>query len=156
VTTSINSDDAEMMRHLYHEAGKTQKYGQLSDEEALALITINPAKQLGIDSRTGSLETGKDADITIFKNHPLSIYGVPQFTIVDGIVRFDRANDPADMRLMPDPKQNMDDVYLIDKGRDNCMDGTEFLFGLSAEARAKAGLSAEAGAKAEDSLSDKK
>ena len=128
VVTSINSDDAEMMRHLYHEAAKTQKYGQLSDDEALSLITINPAKQLGIDSRTGSLEIGKDADITIFKNHPLSIYGVPQFTIVDGIVLFDRANDPADMRLMVDPKQNIDEPTFIEKGRDNCMDGTEFLF----------------------------
>lgn len=128
VVTSINSDDAEMMRHLYHEAAKTQKYGQLSDEEALSLITINPAKQLGIDSRTGSLEVGKDADIAIFKNHPLSIYGVPQFTIVDGIVRFDRANDAADMRLMVDPKQNIDETILSEKGRDNCMDGTEFLF----------------------------
>jgi len=55
----INSDDGEMMRHLYHEAGKTQKYGQLSDDEALALITINPAKQLGIESRTGSLEQAR-------------------------------------------------------------------------------------------------
>ncbi len=130
VVTSINSDDPEMMRHLYHEAAKTQKYGQLSDDEALSLITINPAKQLGIDSRTGSLEIGKDADIAIFKNHPLSVYGVPQFTIVDGIVRFDRANDPADMRLMVDPKQNIDEPTYIDieKGHDYCMDGTEFLF----------------------------
>ncbi|MGC4020567.1 MAG: amidohydrolase family protein [Cyclobacteriaceae bacterium] len=131
VVTSINSDDAEMMRHLYHEAAKTQKYGDLTDDEALALITINPAKQLGIDSRTGSLEVGKDADIAIFKNHPLSIYGVPQFTIVDGVVRFDRANDPADMRLLVDPKQNLDESTLSEKGRDNCMDGTEFLFGIS-------------------------
>jgi imidazolonepropionase-like amidohydrolase len=128
VVTSINSDDAEMMRHLYHEAGKTQKYGQLSDDEALALITINPAKQLGIESRTGSIEIGKDADIAIFKNHPLSVYGVPQFTIVDGIIRFDRANDSADMRLMVDPKQSFDESSFIEKGHDNCMDGTEFLF----------------------------
>ncbi|MBS1681913.1 MAG: amidohydrolase [Bacteroidetes bacterium] len=133
VITSVNSDDAEMMRHLYHEAGKTQKYGGLSDEEALSLITINPAKQLGIDSRTGSLEKGKDADIAIFKNHPLSIYGVPQYTIVDGIVRFDREHDPADMRLLVDPKQNLDDIIPSEKGIDRCMDGTEFLFGLSSE-----------------------
>ncbi len=138
VVTSINSDDAEMMRHLYHEAAKTQKYGNLSDDEALALITINPAKQLGIDSRTGSLETGKDADIAIFKNHPLSIYGVPQYTIVDGIVRFDRANDAADMRLMVDPKQNLDDFTWRDKQADHCMEGTEFLFGLSEETEANA------------------
>ncbi|MBS1949794.1 MAG: amidohydrolase [Bacteroidetes bacterium] len=128
VVTSINSDDAEMMRHLYLEAGKTQKYGSLTDEEALALITINPAKQLGVESRIGSLEVGKDADIAIFKNHPLSIYGVPQYTIVDGTVRFDRANDPADMRLMVDPKQNFDEATFFDKGVDHCLDGTEFLF----------------------------
>jgi len=94
----------------------------------LALITINPAKQLGIEARTGSLEVGKDADIAIFKNHPLSIYGVPQFTIVDGVIRFDRANDPADMRLMVDPKQNIDNPTYQVRGRDMCMDGTEFLF----------------------------
>lgn len=127
VVTSINSDDAEMMRHLYHEAGKTQKYGSLSDDEALALITINPAKQLGIDSRVGSLEVGKDGDITIFKNHPLSIYGVPQYTIVDGIVRFDREKDPDDMRLMVDPKQSFDDSFSKEKIIDNCMDGTELM-----------------------------
>jgi cytosine/adenosine deaminase-related metal-dependent hydrolase len=119
-----------MMRHLYHEAAKTQKYGNLTDEEALALVTVNPAKQLGIESRVGSLEVGKDADIAIFKNHPLSIYGVPQVTIVDGIVRFDREKDADDMRLMVDPKQNIEeggsepDWKIID----NCMDGTEFLF----------------------------
>jgi imidazolonepropionase-like amidohydrolase len=128
VVTSINSDDAEMMRHLYHEAGKTQKYGSLSDEEALALITINPAKQLGIDARVGSLEVGKEADIAIFKNHPLSIYGVPQFTIVDGIVRFDREKDPDDMRLMVDPKQNLEEFTSNEKIIDNCMDGTEYSF----------------------------
>src|SRR5258708_10077326 len=99
VVTSINSDDPEMMRNLYHQAAKTQKYGQLSDDEALSLITINPAKQLGIDSPTASLQVAKHPDITIFKNHPLSIYVVPQFTIVDGIVRFDRANEQFHLRL---------------------------------------------------------
>jgi imidazolonepropionase-like amidohydrolase len=128
VVTSINSDDAEMMRHLYHEAGKTQKYGSLSDEEALALVTINPAKQLGIDSRVGSLEVGKDADIAIFKNHPLSVYGVPQFTIVDGIVRFDRQKDADDMRLMVDPKQTFDDSFSQEKIINDCMEGSEWTF----------------------------
>ncbi|MBY0436315.1 MAG: amidohydrolase family protein [Cyclobacteriaceae bacterium] len=130
VLTSINSDSPDLIRHLYHEAGKTQKYGGLSDDEALSLITINPAKQLGIEARVGSIEVGKDGDIAIFKNHPLSIYGVPQFTIVEGVVRFDRDKDPADMRLMPDPKETAD-VTLFHSGHDhdNCMQGVEELFG---------------------------
>ncbi len=131
VVTSINSDSPDLIRHLYHEAGKTQKYGGLSDDEALSLITINPAKQLGIESRVGSIEVGKDADFAIFKNHPLSIYGVPQYSIVDGIVRFDREKDPADMRLMPEPRETID-VTFFENGHvhDNCMQGVagELLF----------------------------
>ena len=127
VVTSINSDDAGLIRHLYHEAAKTQKYGSLSDDEALSLITINPAKQLGVEGRVGSIEVGKDGDIAIFKNHPLSIYGVAQFSIVDGMVRFDREKDAADMRLMPDPKADIDVTTLHEAGHhhDNCMQGTE-------------------------------
>jgi imidazolonepropionase-like amidohydrolase len=123
VVTSINSDDAEMMRHLYHEAAKTQKYGGLSDDEALSLITINPAKQLGIDNRVGSIEVGKEADIVVFKNHPLSIYGVPMFTIVDGVVKFDREKDADDQRLFVDPKQSIETASFRDKENehDNCM-----------------------------------
>jgi imidazolonepropionase-like amidohydrolase len=130
VVTSINSDSPDLIRHLYHEAAKTQKYGGLSDDQALSLITINPAKQLGIEARVGSLEVGKDGDVAIFKNHPLSIYGVPQYSIVDGIVRFDRAKDANDMRLMPDPKETVD-VTFFENGHDNCMEGVEDLFGLN-------------------------
>ncbi|UII24375.1 amidohydrolase [Fulvivirga ligni] len=122
VTTSINSDSEELIRHLYHEAGKTQKYGGLSDEEALRLITINPAKQLGIENRVGSLEVGKDGDVAIFENHPLSIYAVPMFTIVDGVVEFDRENDPADMRIYPDPKETIDVTLHADEEEHRCMD----------------------------------
>lgn len=129
VTTSINSDSGELIRHLYHEAAKTQKYGGLSDDEALAMITINPAKQLGIDKRVGSLEEGKDADIAIFKNHPLSIYTIPVYTVVDGVVKFDRENDPSDMRLYPDPKETIEVIlHQKEEGHDNCMQNTEFLF----------------------------
>ncbi len=129
VVTSINSDSGDFIRHLYHQAAKTQKYGGLSDEEALALITINPARQLGVDSRIGSLEVGKEADIAIFRNHPLSVYGVPLYTIVDGIVRFDREKDPADMRLLPDPKAAID-VTLHGQydQQDNCLQDVGFLF----------------------------
>ncbi len=108
VTTSINSDDGELMRHLYHEAAKTQKYGALTDDEALSLITLNPAKQLGIESRVGSLEVGKEADVAIFKGHPLSTYTVPMITIVDGVVRFDREKDADDMRIYIDPTVAID------------------------------------------------
>ncbi|MEM0940913.1 MAG: amidohydrolase family protein [Bacteroidota bacterium] len=128
VTTSINSDSGELIRHLYHEAAKSQKYGGLSDNEALSLITINPAKQLGIEHRVGSLEEGKDGDVAIFKNHPLSIYAIPMFTIVDGIVRFDRENDPADMRIYPDPEEKIDVTIWKEKDYDRCMQNTEFLF----------------------------
>jgi imidazolonepropionase-like amidohydrolase len=105
VVTSINSDSRELIRHLYHEAAKSQKYGGLSDEDALKLITINPAIQLGIDDRVGSLEKGKDGDVVVFSKHPLSIYAVPQYTIVDGVVRFDVNEDPSDMRLDIDPEE---------------------------------------------------
>jgi len=127
VVTSINSDSGEMIRHLYYEAAKTQRYGGLSDDEALSLVTINPARQLGIDAKVGSIEIGKDADIAIFSNHPLSVYAVPQMTIVDGIVRFDKENDPSDMRIYIDPEEPTPAYY----GRevvDECMRGTSEMF----------------------------
>lgn len=128
VTTSINSDSDELIRHLYHEAAKSQKYGGLSDEEALSLITINPAKQLGIEDRVGSLEVGKEGDVAIFQNHPLSIYAIPVFTVVDGVVRFDRANDPDDMRIYPDPEEKIEVTFWDAEDYDRCMQNTEFLF----------------------------
>ena len=127
VVTSINSDSGELNRHLYHEAAKTQRYGDLSDDEALSLITINPARQLGIDTKVGSIEIGKDADIAIFSSNPLSIYAVPQMTIVDGIVRFDIAHDPADMRLYVDPEETTS-TYYGQEEVEGCMRDTEFMF----------------------------
>lgn len=121
VTTSINSDDDGLIRHLYHEAAKTQRYGQLSDNEALRLITINPAMQLGIDDRVGSIEVGKEGDIAIFSAHPLSIYAIPQLTIVDGIIRFDAKNDPNDMRLYPDPEETVRTTIFQQEDGDRCM-----------------------------------
>jgi imidazolonepropionase-like amidohydrolase len=128
VVTSINSDSGELIRHLFHEAAKTQRYGGLTDDEALSLITINPARQLGIDDKVGSLEVGKDGDVAIFNANPLSIYAVPQLTIVDGIVRFDLAHDPADMRLMVDPEEATPTYYGQEESVDNCMQGTEFFY----------------------------
>lgn len=126
VVTSINSDSGELIRHLFHEAAKTQRYGDLSDDEALALITINPARQLGIDTKVGSIEVGKDADLAIFSHHPLSIYTVPQLTTVDGIVRFDLKNDPADMRIYIDPEEATPSYYG-QEDVDGCMRDTKFM-----------------------------
>ncbi len=95
VVVSINSDSAEEARHLNQEAGKTMKFGGLSETEALKLVTLNPAKQLHIDNRVGSIEAGKDADLVIFDKHPLSVYAVPQKVLIDGEVYFDRQQDIA-------------------------------------------------------------
>ena len=124
VITSINSDSGELIRHLYHEAAKSQRYGGLTDDETLALITINPAIQLGIEDRVGSIEVGKDGDIAIFNAHPVSVYPVPKMTILDGIVRFDINNDPDDMRLDVDPEEAIP-TYMEedDHDHDKCMQG---------------------------------
>jgi imidazolonepropionase-like amidohydrolase len=93
VVASINSDDAELSRHLNTEAAKSIKWGGLTDDEALALVTINPAKQLRIDSRAGSLEVGKDADVVLWNHHPLSTQAIVDRAYIDGVVYYDRLKD---------------------------------------------------------------
>ncbi len=90
VLVSINSDSAEHARRLNTEAAKTIKWGGLSDDEALATVTINPAKQLRIDSKVGSLEPGKDADVVVWNRHPLSTYAIVERVYIDGTVYYDR------------------------------------------------------------------
>jgi imidazolonepropionase-like amidohydrolase len=93
VLVSLNSDSAELARRLNLEAAKAMKYGGLTEDEALALVTINPAKQLRIDQRVGSIEVGKDADLTVFSGHPLSVYSIVEKVFIDGQVYFDRQAD---------------------------------------------------------------
>ena len=93
VVTAINSDDAEMMRRLNQEAAKSIKYGGLSEMEAFKMVTINPAKLLHLDDRTGSLKVGKDADVVVWSDNPLSIYAIAEKTIVDGTVYYDIKKD---------------------------------------------------------------
>jgi imidazolonepropionase-like amidohydrolase len=93
LVTAINSDDAEMARRLNQEAAKTVKYGGLSEEEALKMVTLNPAKLLHLDHRMGSIRPGKDADVVLWTDHPLSIYAKPAKTYVDGIAYFDLETD---------------------------------------------------------------
>ena len=93
VLTCINSDDAEMGRRLTQEAGKVMKYGGISETEALKLVTINPAKILHLDDRIGSIKVGKDADLALWTDNPLSIYARASKTMIDGIFYFDEAED---------------------------------------------------------------
>ena len=95
VVVSINSDSAEEARHLNQEAGKTVKFGGLTETEALKLVTLNPARQLQIADRVGSIEVGKDADLVLYDKHPLSVFSVPQKVLIDGQVYFDRQQDIA-------------------------------------------------------------
>ena len=93
----INSDDAEMARRLNQEASKSVKYGGMSEEEALKMVTINPAKALHVEDKVGSIKAGKDADLVLWSDNPLSIYAMSLYTIVDGTIYFDRIKD-AEMR----------------------------------------------------------
>src|SRR5690348_14220991 len=112
VLVSINSDDAEEATHLNQEAAKSMKYGGLSHDEALKLVTLNPAIQLGIDKRVGSIDAGKDADLVIYNHDPLSDYAVVQKTLIDGRVYFDRQRDIADR-----PTREKEKKALLEKER---------------------------------------
>ena len=97
-SVSINSDSDERMRRLNLDAAKVEKYGGVPEQDALQMITLNPAKQLGIDKRTGSIEVGKDGDLVIWNGHPFSVFSRVETTIIEGEAYFDRAKD-AQMRL---------------------------------------------------------
>jgi len=90
VNTAINSDDAEMGRRLNQEAAKSIKYGGMTEEDALKMVTINPAKMLHVDHVTGSIKEGKHADFVIWTDHPLSVYAIAESTYIDGIEYFNR------------------------------------------------------------------
>lgn len=107
VVVSINSDDAEEARQLNQEAAKSMKYGGMSANDALKMITINPAIQLGIDQRVGSIEVGKDADLVIYNHDPLSVYAVAQKTLIDGQIYFDRQKDIAGRAALDKEKQDL-------------------------------------------------
>jgi imidazolonepropionase-like amidohydrolase len=112
VVVSINSDSREEMRHLNQEAAKAVKYGGLSETEALKLVTLNPAQQLGVANRIGSIDVGKDADLVIYTNHPLSVLSRVETTIIDGQVYFDRQADSARRQALEQEKR-----ALLDKER---------------------------------------
>ena len=93
VVTAINSDDAEMGRRLNQEAAKSVKYGGMSEEDALKMVTLNPAKLLHLDNHMGSIKEGKDADVVLWNDNPLSIYARVEKTFVDGVCYYDSEKD---------------------------------------------------------------
>ncbi len=93
VVTAINSDDAEMARRLNQEAAKSVKYTGMAEEDAWKMVTLNPAKMMHLDGKTGSVKVGKDADVVLWSDNPLSIYAKAEKTIVDGTIYFDIEKD---------------------------------------------------------------
>ncbi len=112
VSVSVNSDSDELARHLNLDAAKAIKYGGLTEEEALRTCTLNPAIQLGIDHRVGSLEAGKDADLAIWNGHPLSTYSRVEQTMIEGEVYFDRA---VDLRRREEFRREKEDLLKAEK-----------------------------------------
>ena len=115
ITVAINSDDREMSRRLNQEAAKTIKYGGMSELDAWKMITINPAKLLHLDDRVGSIKVGKDADIVLWSDHPLSIYAKAEKTIIEGKVYFDLAKDLEKRAAIKSEKSKLINMMLKEK-----------------------------------------
>ena len=115
VTVAINSDDREMSRRLNQEAAKTIKYGGMSEIEAWNMVTINPAKLLHLDKRTGSIKIGKDADVVLWTGHPMSIYSKAQTTIIDGTVYFDLDQDLAKRKEVKKERNMLMNLMMNEK-----------------------------------------
>ena len=114
IVVSLNSDDTELMRHMNIEAAKIMKYGGLSENDALAMLTLNPAKQLRVDKWVGSIDAGKDADLAIYDKYPLSASAKVLKVLIDGTVYFDR-----DKALADNLKAQQDRQKLIEKEKQN-------------------------------------
>lgn len=117
VTVAINSDDAEMSRRLNQEAAKSVKYGGVSEEDAWKFVTLNPAKLLRLDNRVGSLKEGKDADVVLWTDHPLSIYAKAEKTIIEGVTYFDLEKDMQMREAIKKEKSQLVNLMLQDKNK---------------------------------------
>ena len=117
VLTGINSDDAEMSRRLNQEAAKTMKYGGVPEEEAWKFVTLNPAKMLHIDDRTGSIKVGKDADLVLWSTYPMSVSAVAEKTLVEGAVYFDIDKDKELKEKVEAKKNKLTTMMLSAKNK---------------------------------------
>ncbi len=115
LVVAYNSDDAEMSRRLNQEAAKAVKYGNLSEEEAWKFVTINPAKLLHIDDKVGSIKVGKDADLVLWSDNPLSIYAKAEKTIIEGVVYFDLQTDELSQKAIAKERNELIGQLLQEK-----------------------------------------
>ncbi len=125
VLTSVNSDSGDLARRLNTEAAKSMKYGGMSADDALKLVTINPAKQLHIEAKTGSLEVGKDADFVVWNGNPLSNYSRVEQTWIDGRKYFDRAEDAAAQQAFAQQREALVQKALAQRVKDLAKGGDE-------------------------------
>lgn len=115
VVTAINSDDREMIRRLNQEAGKTMKYGGVSEIEAWKMVTLNPAKLLHIDHRVGSIKAGNDADLVLWSDYPMSVYAKAEKTIIEGAVYFDLEKDKMQRTAIQAERTKLINMMLNEK-----------------------------------------
>ena len=116
ITVAINSDDSEMSRRLNQEAAKSVKYGGMSEEEAWKMVTINPAKLLHLDDRIGSIKVGKDADLVLWNDHPLSVYAKAEKTWIEGALYFDVEKDKQKREDIKNERNKL--IQLMSKEKD--------------------------------------
>jgi len=117
VITAINSDDAEMSRRLNQEAAKAVKYGGTSEEDAWKMVTLNPAKLLHIDDKVGSIKVGKDADLVLWNNNPLSIYAKAEQTLIEGATYFDITQDQEHRKNITEERNTLIQMMLKAKNK---------------------------------------
>ena len=115
VTVAINSDNAEMSRRLNQEAAKSVKYGGMSEEEAWKMVTLNPAKLLHLDDKVGSVKVGKDADLVLWSDHPLSVYAKAEKTLIEGAVYFDMETDKLQRKAIQEEKNKLVNLMRNEK-----------------------------------------
>jgi imidazolonepropionase-like amidohydrolase len=114
---AFNSDDAEMSRRLNQEAAKAVKYGNVSEEDAWKFVTLNPAKLLHIDDKVGSIKVGKDADIVLWNNNPLSIYAKAEKTIIEGVVYYDVQKDEQQQIAVAKERNELIGQMVLEKNK---------------------------------------
>ena len=119
LVVAYNSDDAEMSRRLNQEAAKAVKYGNISEEEAWKFVTLNPAKLLHIDDKVGSIKVGKDADVVLWNNNPLSIYAKAEKTLIEGVVYFDSQVDEVKRAANAKERAELIGQLLLEKKQRN-------------------------------------